>query len=136
MKLWNAELLLGTNLNNREENLKFARENIADKIGEIFFESKILETEPVGFTSEDLFLNQIIRIKTALGPVKLLKALKKIEKSMGRVYTEPKFGEKYCSRIIDLDILKFEQVKIWSDLLVLPHPQVEERPFVKEILCE
>lgn len=83
MKLWNAELLLGTNLNNREENLKFARENIADKIGEIFFESKILETEPVGFTSEDLFLNQIIRIKTALGPVKLLKALKKIEKSMG-----------------------------------------------------
>src|SRR5665647_3705882 len=91
---------LGTNLCNREENLKNAIGKIIIHAGEVISSSATYVTEPWGFRSEDYFLNMVIGIKTSLKPVDLLKQLLKIEMEAGRV----RGAEKYSSRIIDIDI--------------------------------
>ncbi|WP_406628660.1 2-amino-4-hydroxy-6-hydroxymethyldihydropteridine diphosphokinase [Ornithobacterium rhinotracheale] len=126
-------LLLGTNLGDRSRNLIQAKEHLLE-IGEIFQETSVMETAPVGFTAEQDFYNQVLVFYTELSPVALLKALKVIEKKMGRVYTEPLRGEKYVSRIIDVDILFYESLKFSSKMLNIPHCQVESRFFVRELL--
>ncbi|MRJ10843.1 2-amino-4-hydroxy-6-hydroxymethyldihydropteridine diphosphokinase [Ornithobacterium rhinotracheale] len=126
-------LLLGTNLGCRAENLKQAKNHLSE-IGEIESETPILETEPVDFTAEQDFLNQILIFNTGLSPMSLLKAIKKIEKEMGRIYTKPREGEKYVSRIIDIDILFYENLNFSSKVLNIPHHQVKSRNFVRELL--
>ncbi|MFU2093643.1 2-amino-4-hydroxy-6-hydroxymethyldihydropteridine diphosphokinase [Ornithobacterium rhinotracheale] len=126
-------LLLGTNLGDRSQNLIQAKECLSE-IGEIFQETSVMETAPVDFTAEQDFYNQVLVFYTELSPVALLKALKVIEKKMGRVYTEPLRGEKYVSRIIDIDILFYENLKFSSKVLILPHEQVKSRKFVHELL--
>ena len=132
----NVLLLLGSNLGDREKNLKAARELISAEIGEIISEGQIMETEPVEFTSDEMFLNQILQVKTALSPVKLLKQIKKAEKELGRIYTPPKRGEKYVSRIIDIDILTYDSLNYSSKFLAIPHPQIYNRDFVKRLLAD
>ncbi len=126
-----VQLLLGSNLNDRKINLITAQLRIEKEIGEIEKKSKILETSPEGFESTHDFLNQIIQIKTCLSPISILKIVKKIEKEMGRTYLET--NQKYQDRIIDIDILKFNQIKFKSTVLEIPHPQLFSRNFVKKI---
>lgn len=126
-----VQLLLGSNLNDRNTNLETAQLMIEREIGEIEKKSDILETAPEGFESEHEFLNQIIQVKTCLSPVSVLQKIKKIEKEMGRTYVET--NQKYQDRIIDIDILKFNQIYFKSPKLVIPHPQVITRNFVKKI---
>ncbi|MRI62426.1 2-amino-4-hydroxy-6-hydroxymethyldihydropteridine diphosphokinase [Ornithobacterium rhinotracheale] len=126
-------LLLGTNLGNRAENLKQAKIHLSE-IGEIESETPIMETEPVGFTADQDFLNQILLFRTDFSPIKLLVAIKEVEKSMGRIYTQPREGEKYVSRIIDIDILFYEKLIFSSKVLNIPHHQVKSRDFVRELL--
>ncbi len=126
-----VQLLLGSNLNDRNINLMTAQLKIEKEIGEIEKKSKILETSPEGFESAHDFLNQIIQIKTCLSPISILKIVKKIEKEMGRTYLET--NQKYQDRIIDIDILKFNQIKFKSTVLEIPHPQLFSRNFVKKI---
>lgn len=133
MSLNTCDLLLGTDLFDRKKNITKAKGLISNNIGSVISESKVLETEPVGFTSNTLFLNQIIVIQTELSPTLLLDAVKKIEKEMGRTYIEPKKGEKYTSRIIDIDILKYNDLNYESLRLKIPHPQVIERGFIAEL---
>lgn len=128
-----CDLLLGTDLFDRKKNLVKAKALIKSNVGSIVYKSKILETEPIGFTSNTLFLNQIITIETRLSPISLLNSIKKIEQEMGRMYIEPKNGEKYSSRIIDVDILKYNNIIYESERLKIPHPQVIERSFIAEI---
>ncbi len=127
-----AFLGLGTNLGDREENLKKAIENISAFAGEVMSFSQIYETEPWGFRSEDHFFNMVIQIKTSLKPVDLLKHLLKIEIQMGRV----RGTEKYSSRIIDIDILLYENEIINKPYLKVPHPMIQERKFVLVPLCD
>jgi 2-amino-4-hydroxy-6-hydroxymethyldihydropteridine diphosphokinase len=127
-----AFLGLGTNLGDREENLKKAIENITAFAGEVMSFSQIYETEPWGFRSEDHFFNMVIHIKTSLKPVDLLKHLLKIEIQMGRV----RGTEKYSSRIIDIDILLYENEIINKPYLKVPHPMIPERKFVLVPLCD
>jgi 2-amino-4-hydroxy-6-hydroxymethyldihydropteridine diphosphokinase len=127
-----AYLGLGTNLGDREENLKKAIENIIMSAGEVISLSGIYVTEPWGFRSEDHFLNMVIRIKTSLKPIDLLKRLLKIEMQMGRV----RGSEKYSSRIIDIDILLYENETINKPYLKIPHPRIQERKFVLVPLCD
>ncbi len=127
-----AFLGLGTNLGDREENLKKAIENISAFAGEVISFSQIYETEPWGFRSEDHFFNMVIQIKTNLKPVDLLKLLLKIEIQMGRV----RGAEKYSSRIIDIDILLYENEIINKPYLKVPHPMIQERKFVLVPLCD
>ena len=127
-----AFLSLGTNQGNGRKNLEIAIEKIGSSVGEVISFSQIYEAEPWGFISDDHFLNMVIQIKTGLKPVDLLKQLLKIEMVMGRV----RGAEKYSSRIIDIDILLYENEIIDKPYLKVPHPMMNERKFVLIPLCE
>jgi len=123
---------LGTNLGNREENLRKAIDKINMQAGEVVSSSSIYETEPWGFSSKDHFLNMVIGIKTSLKPVDLLKQLLKIEMEAGRV----RGTERYSSRIIDIDLLLYGNEIINKPYLKVPHPLIQERNFVLVPLCD
>lgn len=95
--------------------------------------SKVVETEPLGFDSSDLFLNAVIGIRWSGKATDLLTLLLSIEAQLGRTRSE---SERYSSRTIDLDLLLFGQEVINSDQLVIPHPRMLERRFVLEPLNE
>ncbi len=131
MKLQCAQILLGSNLGDREAALHAAVTYI-EKLGLIITaQSPTLETDAVGFEAPP-FLNKVIEITTHLSPIELLDALQNIEKRIGRTH-KTKIIEgipQYQSRIIDLDILTYGNLIIQTDRLTLPHPQIKTRPFV------
>lgn len=127
-------LLLGTNLGNKNNNLITAKSFIQKEVGEIIKESKIIETEAEGYVSENLFLNQTIQIQTELSPINLLDKIKLIEMNMGRVYPSDYKGQKYADRLIDIDILIFNQLDFQSKRLTIPHHQIKTRSFVESLL--
>ena len=116
---------IGTNLGNKIDNVRIALEQIT-KLSDIEFKSKIYLSEPWGFESKNSFLNMAVLVKTSYQPKELLMELKKIENEMGRL---KKVKNKYEDRIIDLDILIFDQKKINSNELIVPHPRIRTRKF-------
>jgi 2-amino-4-hydroxy-6-hydroxymethyldihydropteridine diphosphokinase len=121
---------LGTNLGDRCENLKKALESMPPKVLPSAA-SRVYQTPPWGYEEQPTFLNQVIRAETELTPLELLDYLKDLEESMGRRATF-----RYGPRLIDLDILFYEdQVYNFSGLEV-PHPRLHERPFVLVPLAE
>lgn len=148
-----AYLSLGTNLGNKEENLKKAIEKIEERVGHVKAQSAFLLTEPWGFESSHPFLNAAVCVETDLAPFELLKATQTIEREMGRMVKSN--SGSYTDRIIDIDILLYYDndvtqpvfdkdnnwggtVRIESHELTIPHPLMHERDFVliplKEIL--
>lgn len=125
-------LLLGTNLGLKKDNLSTAIHHIEKEIGLIEQQSKIIETEAIGFDSENSFLNMTVRLQTNFSPIELLRKVKEIEMKMGRIYlpTEQQFQD----RLIDIDILTFNQIKFKSHQLLLPHPQITSRSFINCIM--
>ena len=125
----NAETVflgLGTNLGNREENLKKALELISDRL-KIDKTSSIYETEPVSVIPQPRYLNMVIKTHTSLSPLGLLITLNSIENKLGRI-PDPR---KDAPRIIDIDILLFgDKVINNQPQLVVPHPRFHERAFV------
>ncbi|MBI3239872.1 MAG: 2-amino-4-hydroxy-6-hydroxymethyldihydropteridine diphosphokinase [Flavobacteriia bacterium] len=95
--------------------------------------SQVIETEPWGFDSTDLFLNAVVEIRWSGDAERLLDLLLSVETQLGRTRSQ---SERYSSRTIDLDLLLFGQEVINSDRLVVPHPQMLERRFVLESLNE
>ncbi len=98
---------------------------------EVTARSSFYKTEPVGSRDQDWFLNVAIQIATDLEPLALLDALLSIESSMGRIR-----AEKWGPRIIDLDILLYEDSVIKSDRLKIPHPEMTQRGFVLAPLAQ
>jgi 2-amino-4-hydroxy-6-hydroxymethyldihydropteridine diphosphokinase len=125
-----AFLLLGTNLGNREQNLKTAKELIK-KYSVILQTSSIYETAAWGKTDQPSFLNQALEIETELEAADLMHTILAIEKKMGR---ERK--EKYDPRIIDIDILFFNEEHYNEPSLKLPHPEIQYRRFVLVPMAE
>jgi 2-amino-4-hydroxy-6-hydroxymethyldihydropteridine diphosphokinase len=125
-----AYLGLSTNLGDKELNFYVAKQKIQLEC-QILLESKVYETEAWGLEDQPDFLNQCIQIKTHLQPEQLLQFLQNIEAEMGRVKTE-----KYGPRIIDLDILLYENDIVETDELTIPHPQMSVRNFVLMPLAE
>lgn len=121
---------IGTNIGNRQHNLETALNEIAE-FSTITKKSSIYETEPVGFKPQPDFLNMVIEIDTDLTPSQLIIKLQEIEHKMGRV-REIKNGP----RIIDLDILLYNDLVINHPDLTIPHPRLTERSFVLEPLFE
>jgi 2-amino-4-hydroxy-6-hydroxymethyldihydropteridine diphosphokinase len=123
---------IGTNLGERENNLGHALRCL-ESIGEVevMGKSSVLETEPVDYLDQPRFLNQVVKITTTLGPRDLLDKLKKIEDDMGRKKDIPK-----GPRVIDLDILLYDDIVISSHELTIPHPEIENRSFVLKHLLE
>jgi len=128
----NVFLGIGTNLGKRENNLDAAIKRIEENIGPVLKYSSIYETEPWGFKAENQFLNMVIMVKTDLSPFFLLEQIMNIESSLGRVRST----ERYSSRIIDIDILLYEDIIIDDQNLKIPHPLLDKRRFVLVPLCE
>lgn len=125
-----AYLGLGSNLGNGERNIQKAMEMISDRVGEILAVSSFYKSEPWGFESEHLFTNNVIKLRTSLSPTKVLDITQKIEKEMGRT-KKHKPGESYTDRIIDIDILTYDDLELRTERLTLPHPYIQERDFVR-----
>lgn len=117
-------LALGTNLGERAENLRAAIHALEPEV-EVIKCSPVYETPPWGFEDQPKFLNQVIEGETDLDPEELLEYLKRIEKMIGREKTF-----RYGPRLIDIDILFFDQLVIDSPPLVIPHAHMAEREFV------
>jgi 2-amino-4-hydroxy-6-hydroxymethyldihydropteridine diphosphokinase len=115
---------LGTNLGDREANLRTAKGKLSSQV-KIVKESPIYVTPPWGYEDQPDFLNQVIQVTTRLEPTQLLDYLKGIEDEMGRKATF-----RYGPRLIDLDILFYGQRVIREESLQIPHPRLHERAFV------
>lgn len=127
---------LGTNLGNRKRNIREAIEKIGEQIGEIVRQSALYETKPWGFSSPNDFINACILVETPLAPQQLLEATQHIERQMGR--TGKSINGEYQDRIIDIDILLYDDLHVNQPDLQIPHPLMEQRDFVmiplKEIM--
>jgi deoxyguanosine kinase len=117
---------IGTNLGDRQANLKKAIENIRESIGPVIHASSVYETEPWGFRSENQFLNIVVEVETDLKPSGLLGRMLMIEANMGRL----RGGKEYISRLIDLDIILYGNEILETKSLIVPHPKMQERRFV------
>lgn len=124
---------LGTNIGNRRGNLVKAAALLAERVGDILALSGFMETEPWGFESENLFLNAGIKMETPLTPDELLSVTQAIEREMGR---EKKSDGTYHDRVIDIDILLYDNRVIEQPGLIVPHPLMHERLFVMAPLAE
>lgn len=124
-----ASITLGSNIGNKIFNIKKAIDYVSKSV-EVKRISNYYETEPWGYISKNSFVNAGIIIETICPPAELLVFLKQIEKKMGRVRTE----SGYQDRIIDLDIMTFDHVKLNTINLVIPHPKIAERKFSIVIL--
>ena len=115
---------LGTNLGDRKQNINKAIGAISLKMS-ISKQSSLYETTAWGYTDQPNFLNQVIQIETNLSPLRLLNFLKKTEVELGRVE-----NFRYGPRLIDIDILFYDDLIKTTSRLQIPHPRIPERAFV------
>jgi 2-amino-4-hydroxy-6-hydroxymethyldihydropteridine diphosphokinase len=121
---------LGANLGDRQGNLRQAIQSIG-AFASVEKESSIYETTPVGYLDQPDFLNMAIQVTTQLDPIRLIQALKQIEKQIGR---KPSFRN--APRPIDIDILFYDDLVFETEKLAIPHPHMSERAFVLAPLTE
>lgn len=125
-----AYLGLGSNLGDRRANLSAAI-NSLPPAASVLRASSIYQTEPWGYLEQPAFLNQVLEVETSLSPADLLITLKSLEAGLGRQATF-----RYGPRLIDLDILLYDDLVINQPDLVIPHPQLAQRAFVLVPLAE
>jgi 2-amino-4-hydroxy-6-hydroxymethyldihydropteridine diphosphokinase len=125
-------IAFGSNLGNKAENINKAISQINQTCGKVAQISSFHRSEPMGFDSSNEFLNGCLLLLTDLSPQNLLFQLKEIEVSMGRITT----SNHYEDRLIDLDIILYENLCIHTPILQIPHPKYQERVFVLEPLLE
>ncbi len=119
---------LGTNLGDRRLNLETAIRLLGERVGTVVRTSSFHETEPWGFSSGNMFMNAAVCIDTQLSPRGLLEATQAIEREMGR--TAKSVDGRYHDRIIDIDILLYDDLRMDEPDLKIPHPLMHERDFV------
>ena len=138
---------LGSNLGDREGNIRKAIDLLHERVGEVVRQSSLIETAPWGFESEHRFLNGVILCETTLTPRQVLKATQKIERELGKTKAHATMRQlsmlnsqlpTFKDRPIDIDILLYDDWKVEEPDLKIPHPLMRERDFVmiplKEIL--
>lgn len=121
---------LGTNLGDREANLRAALERLRE-VATIEALSSVYRSEPVGYREQPDFWNLVVRARTELPPEALVEAAKRIEAELGR---EPAFRN--APRVIDIDLLFYDDLRITTPTLTVPHPRLLERGFVLRPLAE
>ena len=94
--------------------------------------SRFYKTEPVDYKNQDWFINVVVKVETTLDPLDLLKTLKFIERNAGRVDGSIKFGP----RVLDLDIILYDDLVTNSSELIVPHPRMHKRRFVLRPICD
>ena len=135
---------IGTNLGNREENLRKAVELLHERVGECIACSSVYRSAPQGFVSDNEFANMVAVCQTVHSPEEVLLITQQIEREMGR--TEKSVNGVYHDRVIDIDLLQAyignqesgveHQIEYTSETLTLPHPRMQERDFVMVPLRE
>ncbi len=124
---------IGSNVGDRRRNIELALRLLHELTATVVaHQSPLIETDPVGGPPQDPFLNGVIELQTALDPLTLLTTLKGIERNIGR---KPG-GERWGPRVLDLDILLYEQLVLNTGDLIIPHPRMHERNFVLEPMME
>ncbi|MBQ8100635.1 MAG: 2-amino-4-hydroxy-6-hydroxymethyldihydropteridine diphosphokinase [Paludibacteraceae bacterium] len=121
-------LSIGSNLGNREENLRRAVRMIGQRAGRVTSQSSVYKSKAWGFESVHRFANIAIRIETGLSPLDLLHTTQQIELDMGR--TGKTVNGQYQDRIIDIDILLYDKQQVNLPELRIPHPLMQLRDFV------
>ncbi len=119
-----AYLAAGTNLGDRLANLNKALAALSPEV-KVLQASPVYQTAPWGYLDQPDFLNQVVKAETALPPQELLRFLKQLETGLGR---QP--GLRYGPRLIDLDILFYDDLVLDTEALIIPHPRLAERAFV------
>lgn len=130
---------LGTNLGDKEQNLRKAVCKIEERIGKVLSLSAFYATAPWGFASENTFLNAALCVETLLSPLEVLQTTQQIEREMGR--THKSVNAVYSDRVIDIDLLLAfagdgTSLLLDTPELTLPHPLMQERDFVMRPLAE
>ena len=126
---------LGTNLGeDKAANLRQAVDMLHEQAGHVLACSTFIESEPWGFESANTFLNAVIAIDTPYTPHQLLAITQSIERAMGR--THKSINGNYTDRIIDIDILLYDDIIIDTPELTIPHPLILQRDFVYRPLLE
>ena len=131
-------LVLGSNKGDREWNLEQALALLAERLKVDMLRSRVIETAAIGFDGQP-FLNQAVCFECDIQPEELLDVCQDVEVRLGRArhgaVFDPSTGARvYTDRTIDIDILTFNDLEIHTDRLEIPHPQLWERPYVKELL--
>lgn len=122
---------IGSNVGNRVEFINTANTYIINEIGNIKMSSSLYETKAWGNTQQSNFINCVVVVETSLLPLEIIEKLLIIEKNMGRIRSQ-----KWSERIIDLDILFYNDVQINTPGLIIPHPHIQERNFVLDPINE
>lgn len=135
----NVYVGLGTNLGDKEQNLRDAVQKIEEQIGKVVSLSAFYVTAPWGFTSENSFLNAAACVETELPPLDVLQKTQTIERELGRM--KKSINGTYSDRLIDIDLLMYEDLVLsvtspTGAELNLPHPLMTERDFVMKPLAE
>lgn len=125
---------LGTNLGDKEANLRTAIYKLQERIGKQVSLSSFYETSPWGFESDHHFLNAAIGLETTFSPIEVLHITQEIEKELGR--TQKSVKGNYSDRLIDIDILLYDNLVLHTPELTIPHPLMTERDFVMKPLIE
>ena len=121
-------LSLGSNLDDKEANIRNAISLIGERVGLVVRQSSLISTEPWGFESDNLFVNACVLCETTLTPRQVLRATQKIERELGR--THKSVNGHYADRLIDIDILLYDDLRVDEPDLQIPHPLMFERDFV------
>ena len=121
-------LSLGSNLGHKEENIRKAIELIGERVGLVLRQSSLISTEPWGFESDNRFVNAAVLCETVLSPREVLLATQQIERELGR--THKSVGGHYADRLIDIDILLYDDLRVDEPDLQIPHPLMLKRDFV------
>jgi len=126
---------LGSNLGNGTALLREATGRLATYVT-IAGESDYVESEPWGFESSHRFTNAVIAVETDLQPLELLDITQRIEREMGRTHKRASDNEAYSDRTIDIDLLLWNDLRLDTPRLRIPHPRMQERAFVTGPLAE
>lgn len=126
-------LSLGTNLGEKERNLNDAVRTLSFEVGFVIRQSQFYESRPWGFKSENNFLNAAVLVETLLSPFDLLAKIQEIERNLGR---SAKTESSYTDRLIDIDILLYDNLIMDQPALKIPHPLMAKRDFVLIPLSE
>lgn len=128
-----AYISVGSNIGNKLENCqKGVAALISSGSTEILKHSRIYKTDPVDYTDQDWFINYAVKIQTVLDPFQLLSTLNAIQRRAGRIVDEIRFGP----RVLDMDIILYDDLVIHSAKLVIPHPRMHKRRFVLKPICD
>lgn len=131
---------LGSNLGNRKHHISRAIRLIGERVGDVLCQSSFYETEPWGFESKNRFVNAVVKVHTTLLPREVLEMTQEIEREMGRRHKSQMASDGispiYQDRVIDIDILLYDDITIDEPDLKIPHPLMSQRDFVMIPLSE